>query len=239
MSRVAISQSNYIPWKGYFDLIHDVDLFVFYDDVQYTVRDWRNRNTIKTPDSLFWLSVPVGINRNRLINEVVISNNDWQRVHWKTIGQYYKKAEYFGRYKDFFEEIYLRYKWESLSKLNQFLVEHIAKEYLQIKTKFANSTEFSRSGEKQAAICSLLESIGASSYVSGPSAKAYIEAEDFQKSGIDLIWKDYSGYPEYHQFYPPFRHDVSILDLLFHAGPDAPYYIWGWRENNYSLESQR
>lgn len=238
MSRVAISQSNYIPWKGYFDLIHDVDLFVFYDDVQYTVRDWRSRNVIKTPNGLLWLSVPVGANRNRLINEVTIVSHEWQQAHWKTISQNYKKAQYFGLYKDFFEETYLNCKWESLSKLNQFLIEHIAKEYLQIKTKFANSTEFPRDGEKQAAILSLLKSTGASSYVSGPAAKAYIEPEAFQKIGIDLIWKEYSGYQEYFQFNPPFRHDVSILDLLFHAGPDAPYYIWGWREINFLLESQ-
>lgn len=238
MSRVAISQSNYIPWKGYFDLIHDVDLFVFYDDVQYTVRDWRSRNVIKTHNDLLWLSVPVGTNRNRLINEVAIAGNEWQKNHWKSINQNYKKAEYFLRYKDFFEDTYLNRKWESLSKLNQFLIEHIAKEYLQIKTKFANSTKFPKDGEKQAAILSLLELTDASSYVSGPAAKAYIEPEVFQKTGIDLIWKDYSGYPEYFQFHPPFRHDVSILDLLFHTGPQAPYYIWGWRENNHSPERQ-
>lgn len=232
MKRVAISQSNYIPWKGYFDLIHDVDIFVFYDDVQYTIRDWRNRNVIKTPNGLFWLSIPVGSNRNRLINEVAPISREWQHEHWKTISQNYKKAQYFGLYKDFFEEVYLQREWLSLSQLNQFLVGYISTEFLQIKTRFANSIDFSRVGEKQLAICSLLESIGASSYVSGPAAKSYIEPNTFQEIGIELIWKDYSGYPEYHQFYPPFRHDVSILDLLFHTGDDAPYYIWGWREDN-------
>jgi len=232
MTCVAINQSNYIPWKGYFDLIHDVDLFIFYDDVQYTIRDWRNRNVIKTPNGLLWLTVPVGVNRNRLINEVSIGDHRWQQTHWKTIEQNYRKANYFKRYKDFFEEIYLHLKWDSLSNLNQFLIEHIAKDYLQIKTIFTHSTEFSRVGEKQEAILSLLESAGASIYYSGPAAKAYIEPEAFQKTGVGLIWKDYSGYPEYPQFYPPFRHDVSILDLLFHTGPDAPYYIWGWREEN-------
>ena len=162
MRRVAICQSNYIPWKGYFDLIHDVDLFVFYDDVQYTVRDWRSRNVIKTPNGFLWLSVPVGANRNRLINEVAIDSNEWQQTHWKSICQNYKKAKYFLLYRDFFEEIYLNRMWDNLSKLNQFLIEHIAKEFLQIKTKFANSTEFHRNGEKQAAILSLLESTGAS-----------------------------------------------------------------------------
>ena len=238
MKRVAISQSNYIPWKGYFDLIHDVDLFVFYDDVQYTVRDWRNRNIVKTPNGLLWLSVPVGEDRNRLINEVAICNRKWQATHWRTLNQYYKKAKYFGLYKDFFEGIYLDHQWDNLSRLNQYLIEHISREYLRIKTEFANSTEFSRNGEKQVAICSLLNSTKASSYVSGPAAKDYIEPAVFQENGINLVWKDYSGYPEYPQCYPPFRHDVSILDLLFHTGPDAPYYIWGWREVSRFSERQ-
>ena len=65
MKKVAILQSNYIPWKGYFDLISYVDEFIIYDDMQFTTRDWRNRNKIKTPQGLYWLSIPVGSNTNR------------------------------------------------------------------------------------------------------------------------------------------------------------------------------
>ena len=138
--RVAINQSNYIPWKGYFDLIHDVDLFVFFDDVQYTNRDWRNRNKIKSPNGLFWLSIPVGSNRKRLINEVEINESKWQGLHWKSIMQFYARAKYFFEYKNFFEEIYLGHQWKNLSELNQHLIVNISKEYLGIKTEFANST---------------------------------------------------------------------------------------------------
>ena len=230
MKRVAISQSNYIPWKGYFDLINDVDLFVFYDDVQYTTRDWRNRNLIKTPNGLFWLSIPVGSNRRRLINEVEINTHDWQHSHWTTICQFYKKSKYFNRYNEYFEDVYLNRKWKNLSVLNQYLVESISRNFLQISTEFANSTEYFRKGEKQEAMCSLVLSTGATSYISGPAAKAYLEPSVFENLNIELIWKEYSGYPEYFQFYDPFCHNVSILDLLFHTGPDAPFYIWGWRE---------
>lgn len=230
MTKVAICQSNYIPWKGYFDLIHDVDVFIFYDHTQYTTRDWRNRNTIKTPDGLMWLSVPVGSKRNRRIDEVTISNHEWQGAHWKSINQYYQNAEYFSYYRSFFEEIYLKTQWTKLSELSQYLVKHIAKDFLQITTVFGNSTEYERTGQKQDAIFSMLESIGTSEYVSGPAAKAYLDEQQFINSSMKLTWKDYSGYPEYHQFFPPFRHDVSILDLLFHTGPEAPNYIWGWRK---------
>lgn len=228
--RVAINQSNYIPWKGYFDLIHDVDLFVFLDDVQYTNRDWRNRNKIKTSDGLLWLSIPVGADTNRMINEVEIRESKWQALHWKSISQYYCRAKFFSKYKIFFEAFYLEKQWTSLSELNQYLITTISKEFLDIKTEFTSSTKLNKSGKKQELICSLLNTTGASDYISGPAAKSYLPEDTLQKSNINLVWKDYFGYPEYSQFYPPFKHDVSILDLLFHTGPDASYYLWGWRE---------
>lgn len=238
MSRVAINQSNYIPWKGYFDLIHDVDLFVFYDDVQFTKNDWRNRNKLKTSSGCDWLTIPVGSDLNRLICDVAPSNNLWQIKHWKTLRQIYGKSPYFNNYKDFLEYFYCDCEWDNLSRLNQYLITHIAQNYLGIKTRIQNSSEISKKGKRQERLLEMLATVRARAYVSGPAAKIYIEPEAFQKAGIDLIWKDYSEYPEHPQFHPPFRHDVSILDLLFHTGPDAPYYIWGWRENNRLLERQ-
>ena len=227
--RVAINQSNYLPWKGYFDLIHEVDLFVFYDDVQYTTRDWRNRNVIKTPQGNKWLTVPVGADRNRLISEVAITDRDWPAVHWRRLLQAYGKAPHFGPYKAFFQEIYLGRTWDSLSQLNQFLIKHIAREFLGIATKFTDSGPLKLTSRKQDRIFDVLAAVGADVYVSGPAAKAYLEPARFAASGITLEWKDYAGYPGYGQFFPPFEHAVTILDLLFHVGSEAPDYIWEWR----------
>lgn len=238
MKRVAINQSNYIPWKGYFDLIHDVDLFVFYDDVQFTIRDWRNRNRFKSPSGADWLTIPVGSDRHRLICDVVPSNGLWQKKHWKTLCQLYGKTPYFGMYRAFFQHVYCEREWCSLSQLNQYLIKYIAQEYLGISTRFLCSSELPKGGKKQERLLNMLVEVGASAYISGPSAKAYIEPRAFQELGMELIWKDYSSYPEYPQFYPPFRHDVSILDLLFHTGADAPYYIWGWREAGSPFKGQ-
>ncbi len=232
MKKVAICQSNYLPWKGYFDLIHDVEVFVFYDDVQFTVRDWRNRNKIKTPQGGLWVTVPVGADRNRRICEVTIPDDGWQKHHWKTIRQFYSKAPHFKQYQDFFEHVYLEVRWRTLSELNQFLIMHIAREFLGIKIEFIQSAHFEVTSKKQERILDLLHAVGADVYVSGPSAKAYLDSARFGRAGIDLIWKDYSGYPEYSQFHPPFEHAVSILDLLFHMGEDASYFIWGWRSAN-------
>jgi len=230
MNRVAIIQSNYIPWKGYFDIIHDVDLFVFLDDVQYTKNDWRNRNNIKTASGTSWLTVPVGKNNGKLIHEVEIVDTHWRMTHWKSLKQNYSKSPYFEKYQGFFEHVYLDSTWANLSELNQYLIKKISREFLRIKTKFEDSRKYKTKGEKLERLLDLLTKIRTDSYVTGPAAKDYIVDERIEELGIELHYKDYSGYPEYPQLYPPFEHAVTILDLLFNCGPDTPYFIWGWRE---------
>ncbi|MHB0976046.1 MAG: WbqC family protein [Candidatus Aquicultorales bacterium] len=229
MNKVAVIQSNYIPWKGYFDIIHDADVFVFYDDVSYTKNDWRNRNKIKTTNGSTWLTIPTGDKINRLICEVALNDTLWANKHWKSICQYYSKAPYFKHFKPFFEEIYMGTRWLSLSQLNQFLIRSIAHDFLGITTVFKDSREFSVNGTNLERLLDLLTKAKAETYISGPSARAYIDKKQFENKRINLIYKDYSSYPKYPQFHPPFDHYVTILDLLFHTGPDAPYYIWGWR----------
>jgi hypothetical protein len=228
--RVAILQSNYIPWKGYFDIIHDVDLFIFLDHVQYTLRDWRNRNKIKTTHGLEWLTAPTSGTQRDRIYEVEFIDKKWQLKHWQTLRHNYGKAPHFKRYSPFLEDVYLGRRWASLHELNQYLVEQIARQFLGISTMFADSRQYHAIDAKQELIIDLLSKAGATLYVSGPSAKSYIDETRFARTGIQLIWKSYSGYPEYPQFHQPFEHGVTILDLLFHTGPDAPYYIWGWRD---------
>lgn len=232
VKKVAVIQSNYIPWKGYFDIIHDVDVFIFHDDLQYTKGDWRNRNKIKTSQGLQWLTIPVGSREDRLICEVELPSSDWARKHWVSIRQAYSRTPYFEQYEVFFEHVYRDVEWASLSELNQFLIKTISIEFLGIKTEFRDSREFHLTGQSLERLLQLLRKAEASLYVSGPTAKAYIDEERFPEVDIELVYKDYSGYPEYPQLFPPFEHQVSILDLLFNCGPKAPYYIWGWRERS-------
>jgi hypothetical protein len=231
---VAVIQSCYVPWKGYFDIIHDVDLFVFYDEVQYTINDWRNRNRIKSPDGVMWLTIPVRSRFGQAINEVAPSDPRWAIRHWKTLQQNYSRAPFFPRYRGFFESVYKDTHWSSLSELNQHLTIRIARELLGIRTEFRRSTDFPAEGQRLDRLLGLLKNAGARAYVSGPSARSYIDASRFTEAGIALEYKSYDGYPKYPQLHPPFEHAVSILDLLFHTGPDAPYYIWGWRRDRES-----
>lgn len=231
MKTVVILQSNYIPWKGYFDLIHDADLFVFYDDLQFTKNDWRNRNKIKNSSGTQWLTIPVGADKNRLICEVELTDHRWQKIHWETLRQQYSKCKFFSTYKGIFEEVYLQTEWRNLSELNQHLIKTISSKVLGCATEFADSRQFDLSGHKQSRLLDLIKKTGATRYVSGPAAKAYIDERDFEALDIELVWKDYAGYPEYAQKHPPFEHAVSVLDLIFNEGPNCAWYIWGWRQN--------
>ena len=230
--KVVINQSNYLPWKGYFDLIHDADLFIFHDDLQYTKNDWRNRNKLKTAAGASWFTIPVGADEHRLICEVRLpADDDWAQRHWRRLEENYRHAPFFARYAPFFRSVYLERRWATLSELNQYLIEAIAREFLGITTRFADSRTYALKEKKQERVLELLRATGATSYISGPAAKSYLEESRFTAAGLKLVWKDYTGYPEYPQRHPPFEPAVSIIDLLFNTGPEAPHYIWGWRES--------
>ena len=228
--RVAVLQSNYLPWKGYFDIINGVDLFIFYDDLQYTKNDWRNRNRLKTAKGASWLTIPVGTDIRRRICDVELVDPSWQEKHWAAIAQWYSAAPHFSRYADFFRDVYLGRRWTNLSALNQFLIQAISRDLLGIRAEFAESRAFGPVGVRQDRLIDLLQKVGASWYLSGPAAKEYIDPLRFAEAGIELAWQSYAGYPEYPQRFPPFAHDVSIVDLLFNVGSDSPEYIWGWRK---------
>jgi len=223
--RVAILQSNYLPWKGYFDIIASVDLFIFHDDLQYTKNDWRNRNKIKTFNGTKWITVPCGTSERRLICDVKLTNSDWQIKHWNFIKTNYKNAPYFNLYANFFEEIYLKKSWCNLSNLNQYIIKNISKNFLFTKTKFSDSRKYSLKKTKSDRVVELLKKVGATTYLSGPSGKNYLDEKIFFEEGIELEWMSYDGYPIYSQIHQLFEHNVSIIDLLFNTGPNAREYL--------------
>lgn len=225
MKKVAIIQSNYIPWRGYFDMIRNVDLFIFYDHVQYTKKDWRSRNFIKGPEGKRLLSIPCGHDTNRKIYEVSPLNADWQKSHWDSIRQCYKKAPFFWRFKPFFEEFYLGKEWSNLSELNQFLIKQISVEILKVNTVFEDSLKYDIQHSKELGVKEILEKCGAEIYLCGPSAQNYLTEEFLQTMPAKFVWMNYNGYPEYNQLYPPFEPEVSIIDLIFNEGYDAINYM--------------
>ncbi len=226
MKKVAILQSNYIPWKGYFDMIKMVDEFILYDDMQYTKRDWRNRNKIKTPNGLQWLTVPVEVKGKyfQKINETLVSEGNWAKDHWNTIKGFYGKAKYFKEYKEPFEAFYLTTQEKYLSRINFELI-NIVNEILGIKTKISWSSDYTIVDGKTERLLNLVQQANGTEYISGPAAKDYIVEDLFKEAGIQLSWMDYSGYNEYEQLYPPFEHGVTVLDLIFNEGENAKQFM--------------
>jgi hypothetical protein len=226
MKKVAIIQSNYIPWKGYFDIINYVDVFVFLDNVQYTTRDWRNRNKIKTVNGTKWLTVPNNGTQNMLIKDVQVDNTqNWQKKHYSTLLTSYKKCPFFQDYAYLIEDIYIEKTWTSLSELNQYFTQQISK-CLNIDTILLSSNDFSFDGGKNERLIHIINKVGGDYYVTGSAAKSYIENELFEKEGIRLEYFEYPTYPTYNQPFGDFDHYVSILDLLFCTGKDAPGFIF-------------
>ena len=226
MKRVAILQSNYIPWKGYFDMIAAVDEFILYDDMQYTKRDWRNRNLIKTPQGLQWLTIPVKVKGkySQTIRETEIDGADWAQSHWKGLERNYHRTPFFEEIAKIFEPLYLQHKYTHLSALNREFIEVVC-DYLRITTKISNSWDYFLADGKTERLVDLCTQAKATEYVSGPSAKNYIEEDHFLDRDIKLTWFDYTGYTEYPQLWGEFTHGVSILDLLFNCGKEASRYM--------------
>lgn len=229
MRTVGIIQPSYLPWRGFFDFIQEVDVFVFLDDVQYTVRDWRNRNRIKTPEGgSVWLTVPVVGGRNQLIRDVRIDGSQpWIRKHLGSIERSYQRAPHFDEYYGVVSAVYAR-GIESLAELDIELTKVLCA-CLGIDREFVTSSALGCGGAKDDKLLAIVQRVGGDAYLSGPSAAAYLRPELWQGGGVRLLYKDYSGYPEYPQISEPFEPSVSVLDTLFMLGKAAPDHIWGAR----------
>ena len=223
---VAIVQSCYIPWKGYFDLIASVDEFILYDDRQFTRRDWRNRNRIKTSQGTQWLTIPVETKGryHQRIDETEIGDGRWAESHWKTILHNYAAAPHFSQYRDVIEDLYQTSDERRLSLVNRRFLEGIMG-LLGITTHLSWSTDYDVEGAKTDRLVALCLAAGASEYLSGPRARSYLDEAAFAQAGIRVSYFDYSTYPEYPQLYPPFEHAVTAFDLILNTGRDARRYM--------------
>lgn len=220
--RVAILQSSYVPWKGYFDLLASVDDFVLLDSVQYTKNDWRNRNRIKTPRGTSWLTIPIhrpnGL-RTRIC-DAQAATGDWHIRHLEMLFQNYRNAPSFHRVRPFLVELYRTCPTKRLSDINHHFLTQIA-EYLGIRTRFWWSMDFDLPQDRNERLVELCRKLQATEYISGPSAEVYLDARSFNASGIDVRFFGYEGFPPYSQVHPPFDPFVSVLDPILHWGEQA------------------
>lgn len=226
--RVAIVQSSYVPWKGYFDLIAQVDEFILLDDVQYTRRDWRNRNRIKTPHGLLWLTVPVRT-RGRFeqrIEDVAVSDPGWARRHWSTLRHAYGRAPAYGAVAPALEALYAACDQPLLTHVNEHLLRGICG-MLGIDTPITRAARMPAGTDPTDRLVALCRTAGATEYVTGPSAWAYLRQDEFARAGIAVTAMRYGPYLPYDQLHGPFEDRVSVLDVLFHNGAGALQHVVG------------
>jgi hypothetical protein len=228
MKRVAISQSNYIPWKGYFDMIALVDEFVLFDDMQFTRRDWRNRNQIKTATGAQWLTIPVSTKGKYFdaIKDISIKDSNWAEDHWKAIRLSYAKAPHFSELSTTIADLYQAAAKETLlSRVNFTFLRGLC-EILGIKTRITWSMDYLITTGKTERLASICTQSGATHYLSGPAAKTYLDPSIFADIDIQVEWMDYSWYPPYEQRFGEFTHGLSVLDVLFNCGSRSPEFVW-------------
>jgi hypothetical protein len=228
--KIAISQSNYIPWRGYFDLINSVDEFIFFDEVQFTRRDWRNRNKILVNNKPTWLTIPLENkgNYSEIISNMKVFDVNWKIRHIEIIKKNYLKAKHFQEIFYFVNKLYQQINSLYLSDINQFLIKEICFS-LNIKTKFKKSSEFKifNIGNYDATerLVDLCYQSGGSTYVTAPAAKNYLRVDEFKKKDMSVIWFDYKDSKIYNQFDKNFIKDLSILDCLFHCNLEKKSFL--------------
>jgi len=224
---VAITQSNYIPWKGYFDLMRSADVFVLYDSVQYTKRDWRNRNRIKTPQGGQWLSIPVRVKSRYLqqIRDVAIAEPRWHERHWAGLHGNYRAAPHYDVIAPEIADLYDRCAGIThLSQVNALLLRGLA-DLLGVRTPFVDSTTLGSRPGRTENLVHLCRELGATTYLSGPAAQDYLDERLFEEVGIAVQYFDYAGYKVYPQLHGSFDHNVSAVDLLMNTGTQAAQYL--------------
>jgi hypothetical protein len=200
--------------------------------VQYDKHGWRNRNRIKTPSGTQWLTIPVNskgnTTRNLLLSEArVVWTHDWAKKHAMTLRHCYHRAPFFTHYSELLDAFYAARP----ERLVDFTIETtlaLARALGISHTRFLRSSELAVTGSRTERLVRILQNVSAKHYLSGPSARTYLDEALFAEANIGLEYMIYD-YPEYEQLYPPYDPGVSVLDLLFMKGPQAHEYIWGAR----------
>jgi WbqC-like protein family len=223
--KIAILQSNYIPWRGYFDIISRVDEFVLYDDMQYTRNDWRNRNQIKSESGMRWLSIPVNAKGRQAITTVTVSDYRWIKDHPRTILFCYRKAPYAKFYKEWLLDTWNQaHQFTRLSEINRHFLTAVC-QVMGISHRFTLSSSYTLAEGKTERLIGICQQAQATEYICGPSSKNYLDETMFAAAGIKVTYMNYTSYPVHEQLHGPYDEHVSIIDLLLHTGPQARDYI--------------
>ena len=225
MKVLVVLQPSYLPWLGFFDQLNKADVFIYYDCVQYDKNGWRNRNKIKSATGAKWITVPVKNARRSkqaLLNTEIAVEHRWEQKHIKMLKEAYSRSKYLDLYMPDLEKILLKKHERLVDLIYEINAKVIG--WLGIETKVLRASEFPLEGDRSHRLLNLCHSVGASAYLSGSSARSYLETSIFEKTGVSVIWQDYL-HPVYNQLHGPFLSHLSIVDLLFNEGPDSKHIL--------------
>jgi WbqC-like protein family len=214
-------QPTYLPWVGYFDLLDQSDVFVFYDSVQFEKQSWQQRNRIKTAQGPQWLTVPVYQSLGQRIDEVRTSNaTAWRRKHWMSLVTNYSRAPFWNEYSPRLRVVYEQ-PWESLAELNIRLITELSSA-LRIQSTFLRSSALPRfEGNKEEPLAALAAHLEAGIYLSPAGAKTYLtDSKAFARRRVAIEFHAYE-HPVWPQQFGQFVPYLSVIDLLFQCGPGA------------------
>jgi WbqC-like protein family len=221
LTTLVVLQPSYLPWLGYFDQMRKADVFVWYDDVQFDKSGWRNRNRIKSSKGPLWLTVPV-LHKGRglqAINAIEIDNSkSWRRKHLLSIEQFYARAPFIESFVPRLAEI-LNQSWQRLVDLDIATTIWLASE-LGITTPRYRASQLEIDGDPNGRLIGLCHHFGADRYLSGDSARDYLDVPRFAAAGVKVNWHCYQ-HPSYSQLHGAFVPYLSALDLLLNIGPAA------------------
>jgi hypothetical protein len=226
MKRVAIIQSAYIPWKGFFDLVRRCDVYIIYDSAAFSKGHWHNRNKIKRDHGSPWLTIPVRTS-DRLgqpLDEVMVVDG-WAERHWESIVQSYNKSAYFKEEARDLKELFESVAHEpQLTNINETFLRWLSQRF-ELNLEIVRDRALSFSGDRTERLVQLCKAVGATHYLSGPSAQQYLDVKQMDLAAITVEWMAYGPYRTYPQPHGDFLHEVSVLDTLFCTGPEIRHYI--------------
>jgi hypothetical protein len=232
---VTISQPRYLPWLGYLHKMAASDVFMYLDTVQYTPRDWENRNKIKTDRGWTWLTVPVKAKYRALIPEVLVDNEQaWGHKHWHTIRTYYGSAPFFELYAERFRSLFEE-TWQQLTDLNLALTSVLCDCFGLKRARVVRASEYPCSGQGTELLVQLCQAVGGTTYFSGSQGRNYLDETAFARAGIEVVYQDYK-HPEYPQLYGPFELAMAAIDLLFNCGPASADILLRDQESMYAVK---
>jgi hypothetical protein len=234
---IAINQPCYLPWRGHFALMKAADVFVFYDDVQFTSntsRSFSARVQLKTTQGRRWLTVPVhksGRFGQRIDAVEIAEDGRWRARHADAVRQALREAPHAASIEPVLSMLTDR-SWAHLAELT-ITTTRLMAERLSVRAELLCASALGIGGSGSGRVLAICQALGATRYVTGHGGLDYLDHEAFETAGIAVEYLDYdlSPYPQQHGAFEPY---VTALDLLANTGPDAPAHVGAravpWRE---------